>query len=83
MSETERDGNYVLSLDLSNSFDEALTESMERSLFSFCVMNITAKWYTFTNKQEATGCATEAATYIEDIMRKAYFKKRPVRPTYD
>ncbi len=83
VSETERDGNYVLSLDLSNSFDEALTESMERSLFSFFVMNITAKWYTFTNKQEATGCATEAATYIEDIMRKAYFKKRPVRPTYD
>ncbi|MFT0204978.1 hypothetical protein ACMSFV_13305 [Bacteroides thetaiotaomicron] len=56
---------------------------MERSLFSFFVMNITAKWYTFTNKEEATGYATEAATYMEDVMRKAFFKKRPIRPTYN
>ena len=63
--------------------DKALTESMQRSLFSFFVMNITAKWYTFTNKEEATGYATEAATYMEDIMRKVFFKKRPTRPTYD
>lgn len=82
-SESEIDGVFSLALELSNSFDEALTESMQRSLFSFFVMNITAKWYTFTNKEEATGYATEAATYLDDIMRKAYFKKRPVRPKYD
>lgn len=81
--ESETDGVFSLALELSNSFDEALTESMQRSLFSFFVMNITAKWYTFTNKEEATGYATEAATYLEDILRKAYFKKRPVRPKYD
>ena len=81
--ESETDGVFSLALELSNSFDEALKESMQRSLFSFFVMNITAKWYTFTNKEEATGYATEAATYLEDIMRKAYFKKRPVRPKYD
>lgn len=80
--ETE-EGEYVLTLNLSSAFDENLTESMQRSLFSFFVMNITAKWYTFTNKSEATGYASEAATYIEDIMRKAFFKKRPKRPTYD
>ena len=83
VSETEIDGNYTLSLGLSNSFDVALKDSMQRSLFSYFVMNITAKWYTFTNKQEAKGYASEAATYIEDIMRKAYFKKKPTRPTYD
>lgn len=81
-SESETNGVFTLALQLSASFDEALTESMQRSLFSFFVMNITAKWYTFTNKQEATGYATEAATYLEDIMRKAYFKKKPMRPTY-
>lgn len=80
--ETE-EGAYVLTLGLSSAFDESLTESMQRSLFSFFVMNITAKWYTFANKSEATGYATEAATYIEDIMRKAFYKKRPTRPTYD
>lgn len=83
VSEVEVEGVYSLTLGLSTAFDESLTESMQRSLFSFFVMNITAKWYTFTNKSEATGYATEAATYIEDIMRKAFFKKKPTRPTYD
>ena len=83
LNEQETDGTYSLQLDLSSSFDEALTDSMRRSLFSFFVMNITAKWYTFTNKQEATGYASEAATYIDDIMRKAFFKKKPSRPTYN
>lgn len=83
LHEIENDGVYRLSLGLSNSFDKTLTESMERSLFSFFVMNITAKWYTFTNKEEATGYASEAATYMDDIMRKVFFKKRPTRPTYD
>ena len=80
---TEADSEYRLSLGLSNSFDEALKESMQRSLFSFFVMNVTAKWYTFTNKEEAAGYATEAATYMEDIMRKAFFKRKPTRPTYE
>ena len=62
LNEQETDGTYSLQLGLSSSFDEALTDSMRRSLFSFFVMNITAKWYTFTNKQEATGYASEAAT---------------------
>ena len=83
VSEVEAEGEYSLTLGLSAAFDESLTESMQRSLFSFFVMNITAKWYTFANKSEATGYATEAATYIEDIMRKAFYKKRPTRPTYD
>ena len=83
LNEQETDGTYSLQLGLSSSFDEALTDSMRRSLFSFFVMNITAKWYTFTNKQEATGYASEAATYIDDIMRKAFFKKKPSRSTYN
>ncbi len=83
MEETEEEGAYRLSLSLSNSFDAALTESMQRSLFSFFVMNITAKWYTFTNKEEAAGYATEAAACVEDIMRKAFYKKKPTRPIYE
>jgi hypothetical protein len=83
VSEVEMNGEYSLTLGLSTAFDESLTGSMQRSLFSFFVMNITAKWYTFANKSEATGYATEAATYIEDIMRKAFHKKKPTRPTYD
>lgn len=79
--ETEQ-GEFRLQLDLSSSFDENLTTSMQSSLFSFFVMNITAKWYTLANKEEATAYATEAATYVDDIKRKAFFKKRPTRPKY-
>lgn len=80
--EQEEGGNYTLTLELSASFDESLLESMERSLFSFFVMNITAKWFTLANKQEATDYAAGAAANVEDIMRKAFFKKKPKRPTY-
>lgn len=83
VQEFEINGEWKLTLGVSTAFDDNLTSSMERSLFSFFVMNITAKWYTFTNKSEATGYASEAATYIEDVMRKAFFKKKPTRPTYD
>ena len=83
LDETEDGSEYRLLLGLSNSFKKVLKESMQRSLFSFFVMNITAKWYTFTNKEEAAGYATEAATYMEDIMRKAFFKIKPIRPTYE
>ena len=83
LSETEADGRYAITLELSGSFDEALADSMERSLFSFFVMNITAKWYTLANKEEAAGYAQEAATYMDDVKRKAYYKKKPVRPTYN
>lgn len=81
-NETEN-GVYELTMGLSTSFDDSLTESMQRSLFSFFVMNITAKWYTFTNKSEAIGCASEAATYIEDVKRKAFHKRKPTRPIYN
>ena len=59
----------------------ALTESMQRSLFSYFVMNITSKWYTFSNKGEAGEYALQAATYVEDILRKVFYKKKPIRPT--
>lgn len=76
-------GKYELRLDVSKSFDDALLPSMKLSLFSFFVHNIAAKWYVYTNKGEAGDYADKAATLLEDIHRKALYKKRPTRPTYD
>lgn len=42
ISEEETNGEYSLTLGLSTAFDDSLTASMQRSLFSFFVMNITA-----------------------------------------
>lgn len=81
-SEQEMNGEYTLILELSNSFDKTLLDSMRRSLFSFFVTSITSKWFIFTNKEEASAYATTSAGDLEDVMRKAFFKKKPTRPTY-
>lgn len=74
---------YELRLEVSKSFDDALLPSMKLSLFSYFVMGIVAKWYVYTNKKEAGEYADKAATLLDDIHRKAVFKKKPKRPTYD
>lgn len=76
-------GSYELGLEVSRSFDEALLPSMRVSLLSYFVHNIVAKWYIYTNKGEAGDYADKAAAVLEDIHRKAVYKKKPTRPTYD
>lgn len=75
--------HYELRLDVSKSFDEALLPSMRLSLFSYFVQSIVAKWYVYTNKGEAGDYADKASTLLDDIHRKAVYKKKPTRPTYD
>lgn len=75
--------HYELRLDVSKSFDEALLPSMKLSLFSYFVHSIVAKWYIYTNKTEAGDYADKAATLLDDIHRKAVYKKKPTRPTYN
>lgn len=82
VSEEETDGTYTLTLEFSSSFNDNLLASMERSLFSFFVRSITSKWYAFTNKEETADYSASAASDLDDILRKAYYKKKPTRPTY-
>lgn len=74
---------YELRLDVSKSFDTVLLPSMGSSLFSYFVQSITAKWYVYTNKEEAGAYADKAQTLLDDIHRKAMYKKKPSRPVYD
>jgi hypothetical protein len=73
---------YSFTFEFSSSFDTKLLPSMQKELFSFFVMNITAKWYGFTNKKESSEYATAAAGLLEGFHRKACFKKKPQRPSY-
>lgn len=82
ISEEDTEDIYNLSLELSESFGSQLTKNLESSLHHFFVANIISKWYALTNKEEAAGYATAAASYIEDIMRKAYSKEKPSRPSF-
>lgn len=74
---------YKLRLEVSRAFEDSVLPSMNLSLFSFFVYNITAKWYVYTNKGEAGDYADKAVTMLDDIHRKALYKKKPVRPTYN
>lgn len=77
--EGETDDGYTVSLELSKSFDDVLQGSMEKELFSFFVMNITAKWFAFTNKKEAGDYGTAAQELLVGVRKKALYKKRPTR----
>lgn len=77
------DDTYNLVLNVSVAFDSALQPGMELGLFSYFVQSITAKWYVFTNKKEAGEFASVGKKILDDVKEKAYFKKKPVRPTYN
>lgn len=82
ISEEDTEDIYNLSLELSESFGSQLITNLQSSLHHFFVANIISKWYALTNKEEAAGYATAAASYIEEIMRKAYSKEKPSRPSF-
>lgn len=74
---------YNLVLNVSVAFDTALQPGMELGLFSYFVQNITGKWYVFTNKKEAGEFIDRGSALLAEVKEKAFFKKKPVRPTYD
>lgn len=81
-SEHETATGHSFTFAMSQSFDTSLTGSITKELFSYFVMNMTAKWYAFTNKKEAPEYAANATALLEGVHRKACFKRKPTRPTY-
>ena len=72
---------YEVTLEVSKSFDKQLTPSIQAALRSYFVLAITGKWFIYTNKTEASEYMSGAATMLEDVLRKLYSRKRPVKPT--
>lgn len=81
--DTDGDGEWTVSLRLPDQFDVRLEGSMERSLFSYMVMGICAKWYSFTDRDSVVGYAEEAAASMEDVLRMAHHRQRPRRPNHE
>lgn len=84
LQKQEADGewNVVFDLELSESFDMVLKDTMQEDLNSFFVLNIIAKWFTLTNKPEAASYKEAATNMLIGIHRNALHRKRPTRPTY-
>ena len=75
----ELDRNYVVDLELSSRYDTALNQSVQTSLFSFFVLYIVSRWFKVANKQETESYAQDAASMMDDVMRKIFYKKKPTR----
>lgn len=75
--------SYELVLNVSVAFDKALLPGMQLGLFSYFVQNITGKWYIFSNKKEAGAFSERGRALLEETKEKAFYKKGPVRPTYE
>lgn len=73
---------YDLVLNVSVAFDRALLPSMQLGLFSYFVQSIAAKWYMYSNKEESGAYADVGKAILDEVKRKALYKKKPVRPTY-
>lgn len=76
------DGTFTLELELPDSFDTNLTDSMGRSLAAFFAAGIASRWFKYFSREEAADYEARAAAALDDVARKAYFKRRPTRPTY-
>ncbi len=70
---------YVANLEVSGSYDTALTPSVEKSLFSYFVNAIVSKWNNFVKADGVARYEQEANSNMEDIMSKLFYKKKPTR----
>ncbi len=78
-NETMSGENLTLTLEVSGSYDDTLTGSVQREMFSYFVTNIIAKWYVFANKPDTSEYAVSALNMLDGINRKLCYKKRPTR----
>ncbi len=73
-------GDYIVTLHVSRMYDQTLNRSVQSALTSYFVAAITARWFKWANKDEADSYFHDAATILEEALRKLYSRKRPQRP---
>lgn len=72
---------YVARIEVSVSFDKALSASVQSTLRSFFIALIIGQWFKFANKGEAADYFSQAAELLETAERLLYSRKKPKRPT--
>lgn len=69
----------TIQLQLSDSYNTLLTNTIQKGLESYLINNIASKWFTITSKNDATQYVTEAGISLDGVMSKILYKK-PIRP---
>ena len=72
---------YTVVMDMPSSFDSNLTNSIQNSLHSYFVNSIASKWFALIDKNESEYYKAESLGNGNDIRRKIYFRKKPIRVT--
>lgn len=75
------EGDYTLTLSVSNRFDGTLTSSIQSSIGSFLVNYILGKWCEIVDGDSAKKYSDAAAALLQDIKEKVFFKTKPSRNT--
>lgn len=72
---------YQCTLEVSKSFDKALTPSVASTLKSYFIASIIGQWFKFANKSEATDYFSTAAELLLGAERILYVRRKPTIPT--
>lgn len=72
---------YVITLDVSKSFNTDMLDEVMCSLESFMVNQIAGQWFRISNKGEANEYLTAAAEFLTAAERMLYSRKRPTLPS--
>lgn len=68
-----------LTLEVSGSYDEALTPAVENGVLSFLSADITARWFDITYPEKAGEWKTEAGRQLRCLTRNLYHRVKPKR----
>ena len=73
------ESGYEARLSMSDSFDDALSESIASSLRSFFVAAVIAKWCKVAENEAAANYTADATAAMLDVRRKIFYRKKPQR----
>lgn len=73
--------SYQAQLEVSKSFDKALTASVESTIRSAFIASIIGQWFKFANKSEASDYFEQAEEMLTGAERLLYSRRKPTRPT--
>ena len=73
------DAGLSLTLLLSNSYDDSLTDSLTRDLISATVAGVCARWLELSAPQRRKEYETRAEKLLNSALSKLYHRKKPMR----
>ena len=71
---------YEAVIEVSKSFDKALTASVQSTLRSFFIATIIGYWFKFANKGESADYFAQAAEFMTAAERLLYSRRKPSIP---